>query len=413
MNSSDFFSTRRIRYNASSAKVQTCSQCGLWRGKINPRQKPYGNFKLGILNIGEAPGQKEDERGKPWQGQMGQVLQHAYKKFGINLFKDCVNINSCRCRPTTSTGANRAPTDKEISNCRQSIFNTINEYKPKVIMLLGNAALKSVIGSRWHKDLGPQSRWIDWAIPDRDLNCWIYPTYHPSFTERGDVEVETIWMQHLERGLNLINKKLPVFKDERKQVIIVDRLKDVRDKIHSPFAVDYETTGLKPHDTTAHDIICGSIYCGELAYTFLMTPENRKFLVSLLESNEYQKIAANLKYEHTWSRVILKAKVRGWLWDTMLAAHVLDNRRGSNGLKFLVYTNFGVIDYTNKIDGYLESEDKKNANSVNRIRELIKTEQGKQDLLTYCGLDTIYEYHLARIQMKQLKMESWKEMRAL
>lgn len=399
----DFFSTKRIRYNAATVKSKTCSQCGLYREKQNPRIKPFGDFRLKILNIGEAPGETEDHRGKPWQGKVGQALQTAYRKLDIDLFKDCLNINSVACRPTDKKGNNRPPTEQEINNCRRSVMNTIEESKPDLIMLLGNAAMKSVIGGRWKKDLGSVGRWTNWPIPDRDLNAWIYCTYHPSFTERGDKEIETIWHQHLRRGLSLIHKKRPRFTDEKKDIVIINDLSTIRDKIRSPFAVDYETTGLKPHKKEIHDIICGSIcFEHDRAFAFMMTERNRAILKALLESTQYKKIAANLKFEHTWSREILDCNVKGWLFDTMLGSHVLDNRSHVTGLKFQVYTQFGLIDYDSEISPYLESTNSKDGNSTNKIRELIKTELGREKLLTYCGLDSLFEFRLAMSQMKKL-----------
>ncbi len=41
-----------------------------------------------------------------------------------------------------------------------------------------------------------------------------------------------------------------------------------------------------------------------------------------------------MKYEDTWSREKLKQQGKGWLWDSMIAAHILDNRPGVTGLKF-------------------------------------------------------------------------------
>ena len=58
---------------------------------------PYGNFKKKILNIGEAPAEFEDSKGIPWQGRTGRLLQEAYKKVGIDLFNDCLNINAVSC----------------------------------------------------------------------------------------------------------------------------------------------------------------------------------------------------------------------------------------------------------------------------------------------------------------------------
>ena len=100
----------------------------------------------------------------------------------------------------------------------------------------------------------------------------------------------------------------------------------------------------------------------------------------------------------TFTEKILGYPVKNWAWDSMQAAHILNNREGITSLKFQVYVNFGIEDYGSEVHPYLESGDK-NANAFNRIEELISTDAGKQKLLLYGGLDSLYEYWLAIKQM--------------
>jgi len=107
----------------------------------------------------------------------------------------------------------------------------------------------------------------------------------------------------------------------------------------------------------------------------------------------------NMKFEETWSVVRLRQPVQNWGWDSMQAAHVLDNRTGVTGLKFQTYVNFGVVDYASEVAPYLRAKDN-NGNAINRIMELVEMPGGKEKLLEYCGLDAIYEHRLALIQQK-------------
>jgi hypothetical protein len=72
-------------------------------------------------------------------------------------------------------------------------------------------------------------------------------------------------------------------------------------------------------------------------------------------------------------------------------------------LKFQTYVNQGVVDYDSAISMYLKGTEQKNANSHNRIFELLKKPGGKRKLLTYCGLDSLYEYRLALLQRKEIR----------
>jgi hypothetical protein len=136
------------------------------------------------------------------------------------------------------------------------------------------------------------------------------------------------------------------------------------------------------------------------AYAF-MIPEDpeqlryvRQFLTSLVG-----KIAQNLKFEHCWSYNIFKREVQNWVWDTMQATHIMDNRPGITGLKFQAYVQFGIPDYDSEVRPYLEGDDDKNANSFNTIDKLVASTAGRQKLLTYCGIDSLLEYRLAMWQM--------------
>lgn len=405
-----FFDRSQIISNSHpNGKVFSCTACGLYKQALHPKIEPFGNFEKGILNIGEAPGGEEDRKGKPWQGPVGHLLQKTYQKFGVHLFRDCLNINSVNCRPTDRKGNNRSPTNQEITCCRKRVLKTINQYKPKVIVLLGGSAINSVIAHRWRKDLGGMMKWRGWTIPDRDFDAWICPVFHPSYVARSEKEVETIWMQDLERALSMADMPFPDHLDEKKQVKIIEEEDDLSDVLSNLLRAniitfDYETTGLKPH-VEGHRIICMGMCPNEgEAYVFMM-PErknNLRKIRKILTSKHIGKIAHNMKYEHTWTEVLLGYQVRNWVWDTMLAAHLLDNRPGINGLKFQTYINFGVIDYDSEMENWLKIKDNKNGNSMNRILELIKSEESRQRLLIYCGMDALFTYKLAMRQARQI-----------
>jgi DNA polymerase len=368
--------------------------------------KPHGRFEKEILFVGEAPGATEDENGKQWQGRMGHVLEDALAKLGVDLFEDCASINSINCRPTNSEGNNRAPTDKEISYCRPLVFNAIKGYKPKVVILLGGCAVTSLIGARWTKDIGTVSKWRGWTIPDREFGCWICTTFHPSYIERSSKqpEIATIWKSDLKAALSMVDKPFSKFKDESTQIEIITDLNRL-EALGDPIAFDYETTGLKPHDTTKHFIPCMSVSDGAKTFAFMLPGDSIGLAkVRRMLKSKRGKIASNIKFEDTWSFNILGYRPNNWIWDTMLASHVLDNRPGICGLKFQSFVRFGVLGYDDEVSPFLKATDNKNGNAVNRITDLIKTEAGRRKLLIYCGIDSLLEYRLAMAQMKEMRI---------
>ena len=143
-------------------------------------------------------------------------------------------------------------------------------------------------------------------------------------------------------------------------------------------AFDYEATGLKPHKTE-HEIVCASVAINEdEVYTFVMPKKRGKRLpfIKLLTSSYLHKMAHNMKYEVTWTKEKLNGtEIVNWKWDSLQAAHILDHRSEISSLKFQTYVHFGVVDYDSEIHPFLEGEDPKDANSLNRVKELLKTKE--------------------------------------
>lgn len=383
-------------------KALSCMTCGLFHDCKSPRMAPYGNFRKKILNIGEAPGEWEDRNGKPWQGKTGRHLQATMKKFGVDLFDDCLNINAVSCRPMED-GENRTPTSNEIDSCRKFVLKCIDQYKPKMIILFGSVSVSSLIGYRWKKELGGITKWRGFTIPDRDFGCWVCPTMHPSFVERGGKVEQTIWEDDLKLFLGLVNTPLFVYNEP--EIEIIEDLA-VIEKIKGEAAIDYETPAIKPH-TAGYKIVSAAVADTlDHTYAFLMPTvrgKQRPFL-NFLANKEVGKIAHNMKFEQSWSVNCLNQTVENWVWDTMIASHVIDNRDGITGLKFQVYTSFGIVDYSSQVEEYLKGGDRKDGNAPNRIYELLKQPGGRELLLHYNGLDTIYTKRLSQIQRTDIQL---------
>jgi uracil-DNA glycosylase family 4 len=400
-----FFSKEQTQ-TKGQMKGFSCASCGLYKYALTPKMLPYGNFKKKIMVIGEAPVHEDDRKGKPFHSRGGRLLQQKFKQLGINLFEDCISLNAVNCRPTDKKGADRGPTNQEIACCYPKVLQAIRKYQPKVIILQGGVPTQSLIGNRWGGEGGGIMKWQGWTIPDAEYNAWICPTFHPSFIERqdGESEAEVIWTKDLQRALSKLEEPLPDVPDE-KNIIITDDIESVLTEMNAAapcmMAFDIETTGLKPYDTKRHKIVSIS-FCNNpdhaYAIPFPTKKKHLQILEELLTNPEIKKIAANMKYENNWLKVICGVQVYPWKFDTMLAAHILDNRYGITGLKFQSYVNFGVTGYNDEVAPYLKAPD---ANSTNRIMELASTNEGMRKLLLYNGMDSLLEYRLA---MRQLEM---------
>lgn len=393
-----FFSLKETQSaSRPDGKTYSCASCGRYQKADSPRMKPYGLGKKNILIVGDFPTGIDDQRNKIWQGKAGRHLSYTLNKLGIDLFEDCISINAVNCHTINE------PSNYEIDCCRTVIVNkVIKEHQPKLILVLGDYALFSTIGNRWKKELGSVDKWRGFIIPDRDYKCWLCPTFDPEFVMNADKLVQVIWEGDLRTAIANLEKHIP--KIHEPIIHILEDLSPLDDiENMNIVAFDYETTGLKPQ-AERHRIVCASIAISEnVAYAFMMPTDKKgkQPFLRFLANEKISKMAHNMKFEETWSAVRLKQPVQGWFWDSMIAAHIMDNRPGITGLKFQTYVNFGVVDYSSEVTPYLQSATK-DGNALNNIMELTKTKSGIAMLLKYCAMDSIFEYRLAMIQRQEI-----------
>src|SRR5262249_32921746 len=117
-----------------------CRRCGLCQER---RTIVYGvgSPDADLVVVGEAPGYEEDQRGEPFVGPAGQMLDKMLENV-LGLRRDQVYIaNIVKCRPP----GNRTPLPDEVERCRPFLERQIEAIGPKVLLLLGTVALKSLL----------------------------------------------------------------------------------------------------------------------------------------------------------------------------------------------------------------------------------------------------------------------------
>lgn len=112
-----------------------CSLCAL-RSSCNRVVPGDGSADAEIMFIGEAPGKKEDETGKPFVGAAGKFLNEMLAT--IKLRREDVYIaNVAKCRPPE----NRDPSSEEIAACWPWLLEQIKIIDPKIIVTLGRHSM--------------------------------------------------------------------------------------------------------------------------------------------------------------------------------------------------------------------------------------------------------------------------------
>ena len=115
-----------------------------------------GNPRSRIFLLGEAPGAKEDETGRPFVGRAGELLTELLALDGIDR-QDVYITGSCKCRPPK----NRNPYRKELTACRPLLERQIEIIKPRVVVCMGLVAVHNLL------DRSPSCRCADAGSTDR------------------------------------------------------------------------------------------------------------------------------------------------------------------------------------------------------------------------------------------------------
>ena len=397
------------RARTSSGKTAlTCEDCGLYKTCKSPKMPPTGKGQKEILLVAEAPGQTEDEENTQLVGKSGQYLRDIMEELGLDLDRDFWKTNALICRPPD----NRTPTPRELQICRVNLMNTVEMYKPKAIILVGEPAFEAYLGHRMVGRLEKiaYGNWIGEIIPDQELGIWVCAIYHPSYLMRQggkDKVLESTYRSQLRNIIKTVEEKpFPTF-DYRKVEITqdpfqaADWLRELLEKAPRWIAFDYETTGKKPH-RKGHRIKSISYCDGDVTRAFLYDKVLEHLWTEVLRHPKIGKICHNIQFEDLWSIEILKQPIVGRRWDTMLAAHVLDNRKNV-GLKYQTYRRYGVLGYDADIDPFIrtakQGENPKSANAFNRIDDA-----PVDKLLTYNGYDSLFSYQMFLDQKEEFAL---------
>ena len=128
--------------DAIAKQVKNCTRCSLYKTATNP-VPGEGDPNADLVCVGEAPGAKEDETGRPFIGQAGQLLTKILA--AIDLTREQVFIcNVLKHRPP----GNRNPLPEEVEACSPYLIRQLELIKPKVIVAFGTFAAQTLLNSK-------------------------------------------------------------------------------------------------------------------------------------------------------------------------------------------------------------------------------------------------------------------------
>jgi DNA polymerase len=166
---------RKIRMNNVADAVRVCERCRLHEGRLNA-VPGEGDLDSKVVLVGEAPGRKEDESGRPFVGSAGKLLDAAFERVGLTRSQVYIS-NIVKCRPP----GNRRPRSDEVATCTRFIDEQLRILTPLVVAPMGNSALRQVFG------LFGLGRAVIGEVHGKPLNVFfswgegvVFPLYHPA-----------------------------------------------------------------------------------------------------------------------------------------------------------------------------------------------------------------------------------------
>jgi uracil-DNA glycosylase family 4 len=164
-----------------------------------------GNPSASVMLVGEAPGEDEDRQGKPFVGVSGKLLDQMLGSIGLDRSSVYIS-NILFWRPP----GNRSPTDGEIAACLPFVERHIALVQPKVLILLGGVAAKSLLRTK-EGITRLRGRWTDYTPHiegDGGSPIRCLPLYHPSYLLRQPGSKRQAW-----NDLLLLGKVLTELRD--------------------------------------------------------------------------------------------------------------------------------------------------------------------------------------------------------
>ena len=175
-------------------KIEAIQDCDL---KKNASKIVFGdgNIHSPIMIVGEGPGQKEDELGKPFVGDAGALLNKMLKAIKIEREKIYIT-NVVNYRPPN----NRKPEKSEINRYSEYLKEHISIIDPQILILMGSTAMEALFG-RNKRISQERGQWKEIIIKQKTYKSII--TFHPAYLLRQPDQKKFSW-----EDLKIIHKKI-------------------------------------------------------------------------------------------------------------------------------------------------------------------------------------------------------------
>ncbi len=162
------------------AAIRACEACGLCRSR-RQAVPGAGSRTARVLVVGEAPGAEEDQRGEPFVGRAGELLDQMLLAVGLDRRRVYI-ANVLKCRPPE----NRNPAPEEIVACSPFLRRQVALLQPAVILALGSFAARTLLGGEGKVGALRGGSHLYEGIP-------VVVSYHPAYLLRSPQEKLRAW----------------------------------------------------------------------------------------------------------------------------------------------------------------------------------------------------------------------------
>ncbi len=163
------------------AAVADCRACSLCQQR-KQAVLGVGDVEADWLFVGEGPGAEEDERGEPFVGQAGKLLDAMLAAIDLKRGNNVYIANTVKCRPP----GNRTPEAEETAACWPFLARQIALIKPKLIVALGRPAAQTLLQSEVKIGAARGRLFEHGGIP-------LIVTYHPAYLLRNLPDKAKAW----------------------------------------------------------------------------------------------------------------------------------------------------------------------------------------------------------------------------
>jgi len=187
---------------------------------------PDGTGASGILVVGDSPWKEEQHAGRPFAGAAGYIYDRTLALIGLQR-SELTTWNTIECPPAhlgwTDYPSRFPAAAAAIEHCRPHLDGLIQERKPRVIVPMGNVALRRICGVSGIEEHAGYVLPTPYGIP-------AVPTYHPSFVMKGNHKLTPSVLFAFKRAQEIANG----YYQESKYELLIDPPADrVRDYVES------------------------------------------------------------------------------------------------------------------------------------------------------------------------------------